>query len=77
VASAEVVVAGPPRYVVEAKLWRTEGPPVAEALGIFRPSDSNLPSDPSPEKDEGGSPMPPPASFMPVHTTPYGMLCLN
>jgi hypothetical protein len=76
VASAEVVLAEAPRYVVQAVMVDDDGEPVAEARGVFRASDNDLPPDPSPEQDEEAS-APPPASFMPVHTTPYGMLCLN
>lgn len=78
-ATAEVVMAEPPHYVVQAELWSEEGKLVAEAIGTFRPSDSDLPADPSGEgeADDASVPAPPPASFMPVHTTPYGMLCLN
>jgi hypothetical protein len=77
VASAEVVLVESPRYVVEAVMVDDDGEPVAEARGVFRASESDLPPDPSPEKEEDTSPSTPPASFMPVHTTPYGMLCLN
>ena len=78
-AAAEVVMTEPPHYVVQAELWSEDGELVAEALGTFRPSEDDLPAAPSGEKrdDERGAPDPPPASFMPVHTTPYGMLCLN
>jgi hypothetical protein len=78
-AAAEVVMAEPPHYVVQAELWSEEGELVAEALGTFRPSDDDLPADPRGEDadEEAAAPPPPPAAFMPVHTTPYGMLCLN
>jgi len=76
VAQAEVMMAEPPRYVVRAELLTEEGVPVAEAMGVFRPSDDDLPSV-SDSTEEEDLPAPPPASFMPVHTTPYGMLCLN
>jgi hypothetical protein len=76
VARAEVVMAEPPRYVVQAELLTEEEVPVAEAMGVFRPSENDLPS--VPDNTEEEEPLaPPPASFMPVHTTPYGMLCLN
>lgn len=77
VASAEVVLVEPPRYVVQAVLLSDSGELVAEATGVFRPGDDHLPPDPSPEEDGDAVSTPPPASFMPVHTTPYGMLCLN
>ena len=77
VASAEVVMVEAPRYVVQAMMLDDEGEPVAEARGVFRASENDLPPDPSPEKEEDTSPSTPPASFAPVHTTPYGMLCLN
>lgn len=76
VASAQVTIAEPPRYVVQVVLLTENGDLVAEATGVFRPSDDALPSDPSPEEDTT-VPMPPPALFMPVHLTPYGMVCLN
>lgn len=78
VATAEVVMAEPPRYVVEAQLWSEEDTLVADAMGTFHPSENDLPSvsDTGQEEEEETS-TPDPASFMPVHTTPYGMLCLN
>lgn len=79
--SAEVVLVEPPRSVVEAVLVTDEGELVAEARGVFRRSENDLPPDPAPETEEGdaeeSSATPPPASIMPVHSTPYGMLCLN
>ncbi|MFB6247141.1 MAG: hypothetical protein ABEL97_01060 [Salinibacter sp.] len=79
VASAEVVMAEPPRYVVQAVMVDDEGERVAEAQGVFRPGDNDLP--PAPAADDETAPSaastPPPASFMPVHTTPYGIVCLN
>ena len=76
--AAEVVMAEPPHYVVQSELWSEEGELVAEAIGTFRPSESDLPTEPVGEgDDEPAVPAPPPASFMPVHTTPYGLLCLN
>jgi len=76
VASADVVLAEPPRFVVDAILLTETGELVAEATGVFRPGDEALPSTPLPEEADE-APVPEPASFMPVHTTPYGMLCLN
>jgi hypothetical protein len=76
VAAAEVVMAEPPRYVVEGKLWSGEGALLAEAMGVFRPSEDDLPEVPDRASNDA-VPAPPPASFMPVHTTPYGVLCLN
>ncbi len=77
VAKAEVVMAEPPRYVVEVELLSDEDVLVAEAMGVFRPSEDHLPSVPDGRADEEEATSPPPASFMPVHTTPYGVLCLN
>lgn len=78
-ATAEVVMAEPPHYVVQAELRGEDGELVAEALGTFRPSGDALPADPHEEQTEAdpSTVPPPPASFMPVHTTPYGVLCLN
>jgi len=84
VTSAEVVLAEPPRYVVQAVMVDDEGNLVAEGRGVFRPGDDHLP--PAPDSDQSGvpdvtnadaGPTPPPATFMPVHTTPYGIVCLN
>ncbi len=79
VATAEVVMAEPPRYVVQAEMHGEDGALVADAMGIFRPGENDLP--PVPEnggnEDESDEGSPPPASFMPVHTTPYGVLSLN
>ena len=78
VASAEVELAEAPRYVVRAVLVDDDGELVAEARAVFRTGDDTLPPDPSPDAtDAEAVPTPPPASFMPVHTTPFGMLCLN
>ena len=77
VATATVVMAEPPHYVVEAELWTNEGVLVAEAMGVFHPSENDLPSAPDNGEEDDSVPSPPPASFMPVHTTPYGVLCLN
>lgn len=82
-ASAEIVLAEPPQYIVEAVLVTPDESVIAEAQGTFQPSDTPLPSDPVP--DESGSndqhrdasAWTSPASFMPIHTTPYGVLCLN
>lgn len=76
-ARAEVVLAEPPRYVVDAVLITLEDETVAEAHGVFRPGDTPLPSDSAASDQPDTAPVPPPASFMPVHTTPYGVLCLN
>ncbi len=77
VVTAEVVMAEPPRYVVEGQLRTDDGALVAEAMGVFRPSEDDLPATPEDGDEEELAPTPPPASFMPVHTTPHGVLCLN
>ena len=74
--TAEVIFAEPPRYHVRAVLRDDEDNLVAEALALFEPSGEELPPDPAPEANEEGE-APPPAPFMPVHVTPYGVLCLN
>ncbi len=74
--TAEVIFAEPPRYHVRAVLRNEEDEPVAEALALFEPSGEKLPPDPAPEADNEIA-TPPPAPFMPVHVTPYGVLCLN
>jgi hypothetical protein len=43
VTSAEVVLAEPPRYVVQAVMVDDEGGLVAEGKGVFRPGDDHLP----------------------------------
>ncbi|WP_233993577.1 hypothetical protein [Salinibacter altiplanensis] len=75
-ASAEVVLAEPPRYHVRATLFGEDGKELAEALTFFGPSGEDLPPDPAPEAEAEG-PAPPPAPFMPVHATRFGSLCLN
>lgn len=77
VVTAEVVMAEPPRYVVEGQLRSEEGDLVAEAMGVFRPTEDDLPATSDDGDEEELAQTPPPASFMPVHTTPYGVLCLN
>ena len=76
-AAAEVVLAEPPRYHVRATLFGDEGEELAEALAFFEPSGEELPPDPAPEADDERTPAPPPAPFMPVEMTQYGILCLN
>ena len=78
-ATADVVMAEPPHYIVQAQLWGETDELVAEATGTFRPSDDALPAAPHAEDDDEDPslPSPPPASFMPVHTTAVGTLCLN
>ena len=78
VASAEVVMVEPPRFVVQSALVDDSGNLVAEARGVYRPSEDELPPVPEPYGEESdSSSTPPPASVMPVYTTPYGILCLN
>jgi hypothetical protein len=76
-ATAEVVLAEPPRYHVRATLRSEDGEELAEALAFFEPSGEDLPPDPAPEAEEEDSTTPPPAPFMPIHITQYGSLCLN
>lgn len=76
-AAAEVVVAEPPRYHVRAVLRDEEGEVLAEALSFFEPTGEELPPDPAPDADDEVDSTPAPAPFMPVHATPYGVLCLN
>lgn len=76
-ATAEIVFAEPPRYHVRAVLLDEDDEPVAESLALFEPSGEELPPDPAPEADDEESSTPPPAPFMPVHVTQYGVLCLN
>jgi len=75
-ASAEVVLAEPPRYHVRATLFGEDGEELAEALAFFEPSGKDLPPDPAPEAEAEGT-APPPAPFMPIHVTRCGSLCLN
>lgn len=75
-ATAEVVLAEPPRYHVRATLVDDEGDELANALAFFEPSGEDLPPDPAPDTDDEGR-VPPPAPFMPIHITRHGTLCLN
>jgi hypothetical protein len=77
-ATAEVILAEPPRYHVRALLMDEEGEVVAESLALLEPNGEALPPDPTPEaEEEGEAPVPPPAPFMPITITPHGVLCLN
>jgi hypothetical protein len=77
-ASAEVELVEGPRYMVRGVLVDDHGELVAEAQGVFRAGEDTLPPDPAPDAaDAETGTSPPPASFMPIHTTPFGMLCLN
>lgn len=77
VATAEVVLAEPPRYHVRAVLWDEEEEVVAEALALFDPSGEALPPDPAPEAEAQSTTSPPPTPFMPIYVTKHGDLCLN
>jgi len=81
VASAEVVLAEPPRSVVRAVLRSDDGAVIAEATGVFRPSPHALPSGPASAPEDSApddrEPAPTPAAFMPIYPTPFGLLCLN
>lgn len=78
IADARVILAQPPRFIVEAVVQTPDGDRVANAQGVFRPSQQTLPSVPddvtptAPSDEEL-----PPATFMPIFATPYGALCLN
>lgn len=76
-ATAEVVVAEPPKYHVRAVLLTEDGEVLAEALSLFEPSGEDLPPDPAPEVDDQTSLEPAPTQFMPIHVTPFGVLSLN
>lgn len=88
-ATARVVVAQPPRFVVNVALVTNDGEVVARGQGVFKPTTDELPPDPSPDAVEGSSSdapstasgdsrqEPQPATFMPVFPTPMGILCLN
>jgi hypothetical protein len=78
-ASARVVAAQPPRYIVEAVLRTPDGHVVAEALGVFHPTSHALPAEPEVSIDDRSerSTAPQPASFIPLYETPFGMVCLN
>jgi len=88
VASAQVMVAQPPRSVVQAVLRTSEGEVVAQAIGVFHPTSVDLPTDLPAEVDDSVASQflsdasadrsaPRPATFMPIHPTPFGPLCLN
>jgi len=77
-ASARVVVAQPPRYVVEAVLRDPDGNVVAAATGVFHPTGTHLPEDPEVSlEDVERRSTPPPATFIPLFDTPFGPVCLN
>ena len=86
VATARVVVAQPPKIVVESVLLTPDGDVVATGRGAFEPSGEPLPEQPS---GDAGAPSDTiedpitgksdlePATFMPVFATETGLLCLN
>ena len=77
-ASARVVAAQPPRYIVQAVLRAPDGSLVASAMGVFHPTRTDLPDAPNVALDDAPQPSaPPPASFIPVFDTPFGPVCLN
>jgi hypothetical protein len=88
VASAQVLMAQPPRSVVQAVLRTPDGEVVARAIGVFHPTSTNLPELLSSEIGDGehtadvsstsaDRSAPRPATFMPIYPTPFGPLCLN
>jgi hypothetical protein len=76
-ASARVVVAQPPRYVVESVLRAPDGTVVAAAMGVFHPTGASLPDTEVSLDDARERRTPPPASFIPLFDTPFGPVCLN
>jgi hypothetical protein len=55
VATARVVMAQPPKFVVQAALLTPDGDVIAEAQGVYKPSDQELPPDPHPDLESTGS----------------------
>ncbi len=57
VATARVVMAQPPKFVVQVALVTNDGDVVAQGQGVYKPSGEDLPPDPHPEmdSDEGGA----------------------
>ena len=77
-ASARVVVAQPPRYIVEAVLRDPDGTVIAAAMGVFHPTGTHLPDEPEVSLDDvENRSTPPPATFIPLFDTPFGPVCLN
>jgi len=56
VATARVVMAQPPKFVVEVALVTKEGDIIAEGQGVYKPSGEDLPPDPHPELDASDAP---------------------
>ena len=77
VASARVVLAQPPKFVVEAVVKTPDGAIVAEGRGVFRPSEQALPSVPDDVDPPTDGEDLPPATFIPIFATPFGPVCLN
>jgi hypothetical protein len=75
-AMADVVLAQPDRYTVNAALRTPEGEVVAEASGVFEPSDESL-SVEAPEETAGDLTTLPPAQFLSAFDTPVGMASMN
>ena len=57
VATARVVMAQPPKFVVQVALVTNDGDVVAQGQGVYKPSGEELPPDPHPEMDseDGGA----------------------
>lgn len=77
VASARVVLAQPPQFVVEAVVETPDGAIVAQGRGVFRPGEQELPSVPDDVEPPTNDEDLPPATFIPVFATPFGPVCLN
>jgi hypothetical protein len=54
VATARVVMAQPPKFVVQAALLTPDGTVIAEGQGVYEPSDEELPPDPHPDMTDSG-----------------------
>lgn len=74
-AVADVVLAQPDRYTVNAALRTPDGNIVAEASGGFKPSEETL-SETAPDAAPS-SPAVPPAQFLAAFETPVGMASMN
>ncbi|MES3629176.1 MAG: hypothetical protein PPP56_03305 [Longimonas sp.] len=91
-AMAQVILTEPPRAVVTSLLLDADNDIIAEARGTFAPTKEQLPDlsavangsseehpaePPSDAPFEDGDSGLKPASFMPVFSSPFGVVCLN
>jgi hypothetical protein len=77
VVSAQVALAEPPHFHVQAQLRTPDGKLLARGFGRFAKSTRELPPDPQPDAESAEAPQRDPAVYASVWTSPFGVVHLN